>query len=114
MTKRLLDFNPLSGEKVWFQYDQSIDSMTITHEQGVSNHLDVAHARSIDDNYTRKGFRNDLWHYAKVPNTVILQMKQEDGVDLFDKNDAKRVFELLNTKYKRFKTTSKTHNVRNR
>jgi hypothetical protein len=109
MSKRLLDFNPLSGEKVWFQYDESIDSMTITHEQDVEDHLKVAHARAIDDNYTRKGMKNDLLHYAHVPNTVILKMKQEDGVDLFEKNDAKRVFELLNTKYKRLKTTTKNH-----
>jgi hypothetical protein len=109
MTKRLLDFNPLSGESVWFQYDHSIDSMTITHEQDVSKHLDMAHARATDANYTRKGIKNDLWHYAHVPNATILKMKQEDGVDLFDKNDAKRVFELLNTKYKRLKTTEKVH-----
>ena len=112
--KRLLDFNPLSGEKVWFEYDQHIDSMTITHEQDVSKHLDIAHARMIDENYTRKGVKNDLLHYAHVPNTVILKMKMEDGVDLFSKADEKRVFELLNTKYKRLKTTTKVHNVRNR
>jgi len=109
MTKRLLDFNPLSGETVWFQYDQSIDAMTITHEQDVSKHLDIAHARAIDDDYTRKGMKNDLWHYAHVPNTTIMKMKLEDGVDLFDKNDSRRVFELLNTKYKLCKTTGKTH-----
>lgn len=114
MTKRLLDFNPLSGEKVWFEYDQAIDSMTIKHEQDVSKHLDIAHARMIDDNYTRKGIKNDMLHYAHLPNIVIMKMLAEDGVDVASKNDEKRVFELLNTKYKRFKTTNKIHNVRSR
>jgi len=109
MTKRILDFNPLSGETVYFQYDQAIDSMTITHEQDVSKHLDLAHARAIDSNYTAKGIKKDMWHYAHVPNTTVMKMLMEDGVDLFDRNHQKRAFELLNTKYKRCKTTEKTH-----
>jgi hypothetical protein len=112
MTKRLLDFNPLSGEAVWFQYDQHSDQMTVTHEQDVSRHLDYAHERSADGNYTRKGIKNDVWHYAHVPNVVIMEMKSKHGVDFFDKNHAKRVFELLNTEYKHCKTTDRTHNVR--
>ena len=109
MTKRLLDFNPVSGEKVWFQYDQSIDSMTITHEQDVSQHLDLAHEMAVDQNYTARGMKKDMWHYAHVPNTTVLKMLMEDGVDLSNKDHQKRAFELLNTKYKRCKTTEKTH-----
>ena len=112
MTKRLLDFNPLSGEKVFFQYEQSTDRMTITHEQDVSQHLDVAHYLATDDERDRKGRKKDWWHYAHVPNTVILEMKQKHGVDFFNRADEKRVFELLNTEYKRLKTTNLNHNVR--
>lgn len=112
MTKRLLDFNPLTGEKVWFQYSEHDDSMAITHEQDVTPAVEVAHHFATDSNYTRKGIKNDWWHYAKVPNTIILKMKQEDGVDFFDRNHAKRMFELLNTKYKAFKVTSGHHSER--
>lgn len=109
--KRLLDFNPITGEKVWFDYDAN-DQMTITHEQDVTGALEYAHARNTDSNYSKKGIKNDMWHYARVPNSVILEMKQKHGVDFFNKNHAKRMFELLNTEYKQFKTTEKTHNVR--
>lgn len=112
MTRRLLDINPLTGEKVWFNYTHHDDSMAITHEQDVQPALDVAHFLATDGDYSREGMKNDLWHYAKVPNTVILDMKQKHGVDFFDRNHAKRVFELLNTEYKRFKTTDRVHNVR--
>ncbi len=112
MTKRLLDFNPLSGEKVWFEYTAHNDEVSITHEQDVSDLLDLAHYRATDGNYSAKGIKDDWWHYAKVPNSVIIEMKQKHGVDFFSKNDAKRVFQLLNSEYKRFKTTEKTHNVR--
>ena len=109
MTKRLLDFNPLTGEKVWFQYSEHDDQMAITHEQDVTPALEIAHYRATDGDYSRKGIKEDWWHYAKVPNTIILKMKLEDGVDFFDKNDARRMFQLLNTKYKAFKMTSGNH-----
>lgn len=109
MTKRLLDFNPLSGEAVHFQYEAHTDRMTITHSQDVSGHIDMAHEMAVNDGYSAHGIKNDMWHYAHVPNSVILEMKQKHGVDFFDKNDSKRVFRLLNTEYKRFKTTAKNH-----
>lgn len=112
MTKRLLDFDPLSGEKVWFQYDQHCDQMTITHEQDVTEHLKLAHHLATDDKRDKKGRKEDWWHYAHVPNAVILEMKQKHGVDFFDKNQHKRVFALLNSEYKRLKTTQLNHNVR--
>lgn len=112
MTKRLLDHNPLTGEQVWFQYENHSDQMTITHTQDVDPALKYAHIKATNQDYTRKGMKEDWWHYAKVPNTVILEMQQKHGVDFFNRNDSKRVFELLNTEYKRFKTTEKTHRVR--
>jgi hypothetical protein len=111
MTRRLLDFNPITGEKCWYDYSRHDDSMTITHEQNVEGILEFAHGKAIS-NATAKGIKNDMWHYARVPNAIILEMKQKHGVDFFDKNDAKRMFALLNTEYAHFKTTEKTHNVR--
>ena len=109
MTKRILDFNPLSGETVTFEYEQHSDRMTITHSQDVTNQLHFAHGLATLDGYSSHGMKNDMWHYAHVPNTVILEMKSKHGVDFFDRNDSKRVFHLLNTEYKRFKTTDKHH-----
>jgi hypothetical protein len=111
MSKRLLDYNPLTGEKTWFQYDQN-DVMTITHEQDVQKILDYAHLKATNADYSKKGMKGDWWHYAKVPNIVILEMKQKHGVDFFSEEDAPKVFHLMNTEYKAFKTTDKVHNVR--
>lgn len=111
VAKRLLDFNATTGEKVWFDYGAD-DRLVITHEQDVTSSLEYSHARQVDSNYTKKGIKNDMWHYARVPNAVILEMKNKHGVDFFDKSQAKRMFELLNTEYPYLKTTDKTHNVR--
>ena len=112
MARRLLDYNPTTGETTWFDYDNHADSMTITHEQDVKPSLDYSHVRAADGDYSAKGIKGDLWHYARVPNIVIMEMKSKHGVDFFDKNHERKVFQLLNTEYKWCKTTTKTHNVR--
>jgi hypothetical protein len=111
MTRRLLDHNPLTGETCWYDYSHHEDKAIITHEQKVDGILEFAHGKSLS-HATAKGIKKDLWHYARVPNSIILEMKTKHGVDFFDKNDEKRMFALLNTEYARFKVTEKTHNVR--
>lgn len=112
--KLLLDHNPLTGEKVFFSFNNHEDQVTITHEQDVTQHLKLAHGLSVDDETTKEGIKNDMWRYAHVPNSVIVEMKQKHGVDFFDRNDAAKVFDLLNTEYKRFKTTSRHHSIKRR
>lgn len=111
MTRRLLDFNPSTGETCWYQYDQHSEQMVLTHEQNVEGILEFAHGKTLG-NSTAKGIKGDMWHYARVPNSIIIEMKTKHGVDFFNKEHSKKMFALLNTEYARFKTTAKTHNVR--
>ncbi len=112
MTKRLLDYDPLSGMSVTFDYGAD-DQLVITHSQDVAPFLDRSQTLSNDDEYSRLGIKNDLWHYAHVPAAVILEMRTKHGVDFYKPADRKKVFELLNTEYKRCKTTHLTHTIKN-
>lgn len=113
MTRLVLDHNPLSKETVFFDFDNHTNEVRITHEQDVSTFLDRAHELSSDGERTRKGIKNDFWHYAHVPNVVIMDMAQKHGVDFFDRAQSAKVFRLLNTEYKRTKVTNLTHEVKN-
>ena len=113
MTKLVLSHDPLTKETVYFSFDDHTNQVQITHEQDVSVHLDYAHELAIDSGRTQDGIRKDFWHYAHVPASVIMEMKQKHGVDVMERAHAKKVFDLLNTEYKRFKTTAKTHRVTN-
>lgn len=114
MAKLLLDYDPITGERVYFGFNNHENRVTITHEQDVDEHLKLAHAQAIDDNFTKKGIKNDWWKYASLPNIIIIEMKQKYGVDVHNKNHWPRVIELINTVYPRFKTTAKIHRVRDR
>jgi len=114
MAKLLLDHNPLSKESVFFSFNDHDEQVTITHEQDVTDHLKLAHGNAMDDQLTKDGMKKEMWKYAHVPNSVIVEMKQKHGVDFFDRNDSAKVFDLLNDEYSAFKTTSKVHRVKKR
>ncbi len=77
MAKLLLDYNPITGERVFFGFNNHENKVTITHEQDVDEHLKLAHAQAIDDTFTKKGIKNDWWKYASVPNVIIIDMKNK-------------------------------------
>lgn len=114
MKKLLLDYNPLTRERVYFSAGGHENKIQITHEQDVDEHLRRTHAQSVDDDFTKRGIHNDMWKYASIPNIIIMEMKQKHGVDFFDKNDWPKVLDLINTEYSRFKTTTRTHRERRR
>ena len=112
MSKLVLDHNPLSGETIYFSFNDHDDQVVITHEQDVTSYLRDAHYMATDAQHTRDGISHDMWHYAHVPNNIIIEMKQKHGVDFFDRNDAPKVFKLLNDEYRQFKTTQGHHSIK--
>lgn len=109
--KRLLDYNPLTGESVTFDYGAD-DRLVITHSQKIDRKIDTNKALANDDDYTKQGIKNDMWHYATIPNIYIVELQQKHGVSLTRMEDRPKLFKLLNTEYKFLKTTHKTHTVK--
>jgi hypothetical protein len=113
MTKRLIDRDPITGEAVWYEYRAADDSAVITHTQDVQSILERNIASANDDAKTARGIKQDFWKYAEIPNIVWIKWKQERGVDIFDKNQKKELFALLNSpEYSYLKTTRKFHDGR--
>lgn len=110
--RQVLDYDPLSGQTVVWDSDMASGRVTITHSQDVSSNLSHAAAMRSATGRDRKGIRDDMWHYAHVPNVVIMEMKQKHGVDFFNRNDWPAVFKLLNDEYSQFKTTDKHHSIK--
>ena len=107
--KRLLDHNPQTGLTEIFHYNEQTDTSTIEVVQDVSGIMDAAQKLRNDPNYSKDGIKKDWWHLAHIPDLIILKMKYEDGVDVYDRNDWQAVGRLLDTKYSNFKTTSGKH-----
>ena len=112
MAKRVLDYNPVTGETVYFDYGQD-DRLVITHSQDVEGILENSKALSKEDDYAKAGIKNDMWHYARIPNVIMQDMKEKYHADWNDKNDTNHryFFKILNTHYRDFKTTTLVHNT---
>lgn len=109
MTRRVLDHDPLTGITTYFDYT-SDDQMHITTVQDVNEVLDKAADLRNNEGYSDRGMKRDMWHYARVPDVVALDMLQKHGVNMMTSPvDWKSVLHCINTHYPYLKTTTKHH-----
>ena len=100
----------MSGTTTWFEYHPETDMTIVAREQDVEGILDLNKYLRNDANYSKAGIKNEWWHYATIPNILIEKWKNEEGINVFDKNDSKRVFKKLNQpEYRFLKVTDKVH-----
>lgn len=110
MLKRLIDYDAFTGMETLFHYDEMTDETIIESRQDVSGQLEVAKSLKADDDYSKAGIKNDMWHYAHIPNGIIEKWRVEKGIDVFKDEDKKAVFKLLNDpEYSLLKTTYGYH-----
>lgn len=57
---------------------------------------------------TDAGIKRGLWHYASIPLTVVVEMRNK-GINVYNPDHRRRVFQEINTHYPYLKTTHKTH-----
>lgn len=106
--RKELDYNPLTGERAIWESDGV--QARIIHEQDVSRIVDANKRLANNEGLSKRGIKNDMWHYASIPNVVALKWKEEHGVDIFNPDHRKKMFSLLNSpEYKYLKTTTLTH-----
>jgi hypothetical protein len=114
MAQHLLDFDPITGKKVTMDYRDDGRDVRIVTEQDLTPLLERTKKLAKDDDYTRKGIKSDMWHYASVPEVLWPELLQKHGVDMLaSKVDWPRLFSVINEHYPYLKTTTKTHEQRN-
>jgi hypothetical protein len=107
LTKRVVDYDPLSGITTTFDYYHSTGITTVGSEQDVGPAIEVNKMLQNSTEYTKRGIKNSWLHEAFIPNIIIEKWKNEYGVNVFDKNDIKKVKALLNDpQYRYLKTTA--------
>lgn len=105
-----LDKDALSGVET-FVDDNEDPGLRIHYRQDVEPTLDYAKALR-NDSLTDSGIKRDMWHYASIPPVVIMKLRFEYGVDVFNRNHYPKLFQLLNTEFKYLKTTELQHTVK--
>lgn len=105
MARKFLGYDPTTGLLTTSAVEDG--KAYIGYEQDVSASLNFA--ERIRNERTKDVLNSEhaLNHVAFIPDSVILKMKFEDGVNFYDKSQQKRVLQLIETKYPKCKTTYK-------
>lgn len=96
------------GMETWA--DESSGHLQVHYRQDVEPILELAKHERING-LADKGIKKDWWLYARIPPVVVLKLRFEYGIDIFDKNHTKRAVEIINRDFPYVKTTEKTHNL---
>lgn len=94
-TTRVLDFDPITGDAVLFT-DNHDGTFDLTHTQEVDSIIERNKQRQIDPARGRKQRKKDWWHYACVPNVIIMQWSKEVGGNILKKEYEAEFFRRLN------------------
>lgn len=111
MGREFFDHDPVTGLTEY--YEETDGQFHIHTYQDVEPHLDRA-ARLRNEGATDEVFkRNGVAMYADLPLSIVGQLMAK-GINVFDQNDLPKVIQEIETTYSRFKTTYKTHSVKNK
>lgn len=110
MGKRLLNTDPITGLMTWHEYDHQTDETTISYSAESTPILEKNKALQKDNDFSKRGIKQEFWMYAQIPVHVQLDWLINKGVDIYNKDHAKKMFQLVNDPdYKYLKTTAGFH-----
>lgn len=104
---KYFEYNPDNGVTETTDIDEMTGLVTIHQQEDVEPLIDRCKFRA-NHGLTDHGIKKGLWHYASLPTTVVLELRNK-GIDVFDKNCSQRLFREINANYPYLKTTAKTH-----
>lgn len=99
------EYDPLSGVRTDFDYEEETGSVIFTRTQDVQPLLDH-NAKLRNYGATDKGIKEGWWLYAKIPPIFMLKMRAK-GINVEDGRHIDRVLKEINTNFPHLKTTQK-------
>jgi hypothetical protein len=99
------EYDPLTGIRTDFDYEEETGNVILQRSQDVSALLD--HNRALaNSGATDKGIKESWWLYAKIPPIFMLKMRAK-GINVEDGRHIDRVVAEINTNYPALKCTQK-------
>lgn len=107
--KLLLDYNPLAGAREYLHEEGG--TIRVVQEQDVNPIMEFTKTLKNDESFSSDMLKAGRALYARIPDNIMLEMKNKHGVWWEDKSDKdhKRFFSVLNKHYPNFKTTQWNH-----
>lgn len=100
-----LDYDPVSGLRYDYGFDEDTGEAAITTTQDVEPLLDYTKGLA-NDGLTDRGIKKGWWLYAKIPPVVQLALRAK-GINIHDPECTARMIAEINANYPHLKTTQK-------
>ena len=108
MSRRILDFDPLTSTTTYHDYDHSTKQTIITEVQDVEKYLERNKKLANDTQYKKDGIKSDWYHFASVPNGVMIEIMQKYNVDWRNDDDLPKIERILSSnEYRYLRTVDK-------
>lgn len=85
--------------------------LQVHYKQDVEPVLELNRTERING-LTDGGIKKDMWLYARIPPVIILKLRFEYGINIFDKNDMKKAVNVINRDFPYLKCTEKHHELK--
>lgn len=99
-------YNPDRG--TWYEVDDYEDGLVIHTKQDTRPVLEL-------NKYERNSGKNDkvgdFNHYARIPATIEVELKQR-GLNIYNKNNTKKLLEVIDREYPYLKVTNLKHRIK--
>lgn len=106
MSKRLIEYDPMTRTSTWFE-GYGTDGFKVCQTQDVEPYLERAKRLRNDPNYRAKGVKEDWFHFATIPNTVLHKILMDHHLDINNKHDLPRIEQVIKRDYKYLLTVDK-------
>ena len=95
MTRRLLDFDPMTGMVTYHDYDALSDETTVSYEQDCQPFIEANKVlQNLPEGYVSNA--REFRRAASIPNAIIMKWRTEEGIDVLDPADWSAVRRKLN------------------
>lgn len=102
------EYDPDTGLTTHFDYDPIKDEVTLSYTQDVSGFLERMQQLRNNEDYSKKGIKEEWWHYCSIPAVVEIELRNK-GLKLENKDHLKDILKEVNSYYSKLKATDKHH-----
>jgi hypothetical protein len=102
MARELLEYDPLTGTRYDFDYDEATGKVSIDTTQDIERALETI-KMSRDNALRDHGIKESWFHYAEIPLVYLLKMRKM-GISW---DDPKEINKAVNTYWPELKMTAK-------
>lgn len=106
MSKKIIDYDPATRIAEYHCYDDGV--MSIKTVQDCEPIIKANNLKRNSHNTSRFTKKDDMYHFASVPLTVLLDWKTKYGIDWNNKDDLPKIEKLLmSNEYKYLRTVDR-------